>query len=77
MAPGEDSKVAAYVSETSARYQRVGLYKDYVPGKDAWKGMRNIDKVTKKVTQIHIEFGESWVILGISGVCWLMLVDVG
>eukprot|EP00435_Cladocopium_sp_Y103_P020269 s2199_g4.t3 len=36
VAPGEDSKVAAYVSETSARYQRVGLYKDYVPGKDCW-----------------------------------------
>ena len=77
MAPGEDSKVAAYVSETSARYQRVGLYKDYVPGKDAWKGKRNIDKVTK----IHIyiyrtwrKLGDSW---GISGVCWLMLVDVG
>ena len=64
MAPGEDSKVAAYVSETSARYQRVGLYKDYVPGKDAWKGKRNIDKVAK--IHIYIELGESWVILGAS-----------
>ena len=64
MAPGEDSKVAAYVSETSARYQRVGLYKDYLPGKDAWKGKRNIDKVTK--IHIYIELGESWVILGAS-----------
>jgi hypothetical protein len=64
VAPGEDSKVAAYVSETSARYQRVGLYKDYVPGKDAWKGKRNIDKVTK--IHIYIELGESWVILGAS-----------
>ena len=66
MAPGEDSKVAAYVSETSARYQRVGLYKDYVPGKDAWKGKRNIDKVAKIHIYIYIELGESWVILGAS-----------
>ena len=42
VAPGEDSKVAAYVLETSARYQRVGLYKDYVPGKAWLRGLQHL-----------------------------------
>jgi len=36
VAPGEDREVAAYVVQTLAKYERVGLYKDYLPGKDCW-----------------------------------------
>ena len=38
VAPGEDREVAAYVVQTLAKYERVGLYKDYLPGKDCHFG---------------------------------------
>lgn len=39
VAPGEDREVAAYVVQTLAKYERVGLYKDYLPGKDCPFGL--------------------------------------
>ncbi len=39
VAPGEDREVAAYVVQTLAKYERVGLYKDYLPGKDCFWGI--------------------------------------
>lgn len=43
VAPGEDREVAAYVVQTLAKYERVGLYKDYLPGKDCFWGFGSID----------------------------------